>query len=79
MVIFYKKWKKYNEIQLTKNNKKQNGLKYSKTDISSTLPRPPSYQGKITALQTLDCDSFLGNFIEVNSSKLTQSNHIFKN
>ena len=35
MVIFYK-WKKYNEIQLTK---KQNGLKYSKNDESSTLPR----------------------------------------
>ena len=27
MVIFYKKWKKYNEIQLTK---KQNGLEQSK-------------------------------------------------
>ena len=38
MVIFYKKWKKYNEIQLTK---KQNGLKYSKNDKSSTLPRQP--------------------------------------
>ena len=36
MVIFYKKWKKYNETQLTK---KQNGLKYSKNDKSSTLPR----------------------------------------
>ena len=36
MVIFYKKWKKYNEIQLTK---KQNRLKYSKNDKSSTLPR----------------------------------------
>ena len=36
MVIFYKKWKKYNEIQLTK---KQNGLKYPKNDKSSTLPR----------------------------------------
>ena len=37
MVIFNKKWKKYNEIQLTK--KKHNGLKYSKNDKSSTLPR----------------------------------------
>ena len=37
MVILYKKWKKYNEIQLTK---KQNGLKYSKNYKSSTLPRP---------------------------------------
>ena len=35
MVIFYKKWKKYNEIQLTKNKI----LKYSKNDKSSTLPR----------------------------------------
>ena len=35
MVIFYKKWKKYNEILLTK----KNGLKYSKNDKSSTLPR----------------------------------------
>ena len=35
MVIVYKKWKKYNEIQLTK----KNGLKYSKNDKSSTLPR----------------------------------------
>ena len=33
---FNKKWKKYNEIQMTK---KQNGLKYSKNDKSSTLPR----------------------------------------
>ena len=61
MIIFYKKLKKYNEIQLTKNkmdlniwkmtnhpqkknncqssiDKKQNGLKYSKNDKSSTLP-----------------------------------------
>ena len=35
MVIFYKKWKKYNEIQLTT---KKNGLKYSKNNKSSTLP-----------------------------------------
>ena len=35
MVIFYNRWKKYNEIQLTKN---KNGLKYSKNDESSTLP-----------------------------------------
>ena len=34
MVIFHKKWKKYNEIQLTK----KNGLKYSKNDKSATLP-----------------------------------------
>ena len=34
MVIFYKKWKKYYEIQLTK----KNGLKYSKIDKLSTLP-----------------------------------------
>ena len=34
MVIFYKKWKKYNEIQLTK---KQNGVKFSKNYKSSTL------------------------------------------
>ena len=37
MVIFYKKWKKYNDIQLTK---KHDGLKYPKNDKSSTLPRP---------------------------------------
>ena len=36
MVIFYKKWKKYNDIQM---KKKQNGLKYSKNYKSSTLPR----------------------------------------
>ena len=36
MVIFYKKRKKYNQIQLTK---KQNGLKYSKNGKSSTLTR----------------------------------------
>ena len=35
--MFYKKWEKYNEIQLTK---KQNGLKYSKNNKSSTLPFP---------------------------------------
>ena len=35
MVIFYKKLKKHNEIQLTK---KQNVLKYSKNDKSSTIP-----------------------------------------
>ena len=34
MVIFYKKWRKYNEIQLTK----KNGLEQSKNDESSTLP-----------------------------------------
>ena len=39
MLIFYKKWKKYNEIHLTK---KQNELKYSKNDKSSTLPRMDS-------------------------------------
>ena len=36
LVKFYKKWKKINEIQLTN---KQNRLKYSKNDKSSTLPR----------------------------------------
>ena len=38
--MFYKKWKKYNEIQLTK---KQNGLKYTKNDKSSTLPCSTNY------------------------------------
>ena len=36
MVIFYKKWKKYNEIQLTKNKMDLNNRKITK---SSTLPR----------------------------------------
>ena len=36
MVIFYKTWKK---CKLNSVNKKQNGLKYSKNDKSSTLPR----------------------------------------
>ena len=40
MVIYYKKWKTYNEIQLTK----KNGLKYSKNDKSSTLPRKFYYK-----------------------------------
>ena len=35
MVLFYKIWKKYNEIQLTK----KNGLKHYKNEKSSTLPR----------------------------------------
>ena len=34
MAIYYKKWKKYNEIQLTKNKM---DLKYSKNDKSSTM------------------------------------------
>ena len=34
MVIFYKKWKKYNDIQFTK----KNGLGQSKNKKSSTLP-----------------------------------------
>ena len=34
MAIFYNKWKKYTEIQLTKNN----GLKQSKYEKLSTLP-----------------------------------------
>ena len=34
MVIVYKKWKKYNEIQLTKKNE----LEQSKNDKSLTLP-----------------------------------------
>ena len=33
--IFYKKWKKYNEIQLTK----ENGVEQSKNEKSSTLSR----------------------------------------
>ena len=36
MVVFYKKWKKYNEIQLTKNKM---DLNIRKNDKSSTLPR----------------------------------------
>ena len=36
MVIFYKKFEKYNETQFTKN---KIGLKYSKTDKSCTLFR----------------------------------------
>ena len=35
MVIFYKKWKKYNEIQLTKNQNEKSSKNYK----SSTLPR----------------------------------------
>ena len=35
MVIFYQNWKKYKEIQLTKNKTD----KHSKNDKSSTLPR----------------------------------------
>ena len=35
MAIFYKKWKKYNEIQLTKN---EMDLNIRKDDKSSTLP-----------------------------------------
>ena len=35
MVIFYKKWKKYNEIQITK---KQIRLKQPNNEKSSTLP-----------------------------------------
>ena len=35
MVIFYKIWKKYIEIKLTK---KQNGFKQSKNEKSSTHP-----------------------------------------
>ena len=34
--------------------------------------------GTITALQTLDCDWSPHNFIEVNFSKLTDSNQIFR-
>ena len=34
MVVFYKIWKKYNEIQITK----KNGLEQSKNEKSSTLP-----------------------------------------
>ena len=33
----------------------------------------------ITALQTPDCDWLLNRFIEVNFSKLTESNQIFRN
>ena len=47
MVIFYKKWKKYNEIHLTK----KNGLKYSKNDKSSTLPRARLSSDTIIATQ----------------------------
>ena len=39
MVIFYKKWKKYKEIQLTKNKMDLNT--YSKNAKSSTLPDQP--------------------------------------
>ena len=45
MSIFCKKWKKYNEIQLTK---KQNGLKYSKNYKSSTLPDMAKGNGEPT-------------------------------
>ena len=36
-------------------------------------------EGPITALQTLDCDWSLDNFIEADLSKLTDSNQIFSN
>ena len=47
-----------------------------------TLRNSPLYklmEGPITALQKLDCDWFLHNFIEVNFSKLTNSNQMFRN
>ena len=39
MVIFYKKSKKHNKIELTQ----KNGLEQSKIEISSTLPRNIKY------------------------------------
>ena len=41
MVIFYKKWKKYNEFQLTKNKMDLNIRKMT----SSTLPRDVGVSG----------------------------------
>ena len=35
--------------------------------------------GPITALQTLDCDWFVHEFVEVNFSNLTDNNQIFRN
>ena len=57
MVIFYKKWKKYNEIKLTK---KQNGLKYSKNDKSSTLPRKKAMNRKTSRTEVKWKKSKLG-------------------
>ena len=48
MVSFYKKWKKYNEIQLTK----KNGLKYSKNDKSSNLPELKKIIVKLIPVET---------------------------
>ena len=49
MVIFCNKWKKYNEIQLTKSN----GLKYSKNYKSSTLPRDRVKSQSITIIMNI--------------------------
>ena len=41
MVVFNKRWKKYNEIQLTK---KQNGLEQSKNKKITSLARARAYR-----------------------------------
>ena len=39
VVVFYKKWKKYNEIQLTKNKMDMNNRKIMQAQLSSGLRR----------------------------------------
>ena len=66
VVIFYKKWKKYNEIQLTKN---KIDLNFRKNDKSSTLPptknpkhKPnasPRKRTEVTTLQVHETNNIL--------------------
>ena len=54
MVLFYKTWKKYNEIQLTKkmdlNNRKMTNNPYSPKEDSSTTPFGTKIMKKIQIL-----------------------------
>ena len=57
MVIFYKKWKKYNEIQLTKNKMDLNNRK-----ISNHPPSPAcKYKAEITIQSSTNVNTYMKN------------------
>ena len=63
MVIFYKKFKKYNEIQLTKNK-----LEQSKNEKSSALPRTWNGRNKKNIYTHLLTITIIFSFLTITSA-----------
>ena len=70
MVMFYKKWKRYNEIQLTKNKLHLNIRKMTIIHPRPTTPRPPLYSCPLSMRTSVCFPSII--FVRARKRKLSE-------